>query len=156
MSDRVGILREGRLVQEGPPDTLYDRPASIFAATFLGDANILEGAAEAGRIRLGDGAAVTARAGTEPAAGPAFLAVRPERIAIRPADAPAPAGEAENTLHGRVAKRVFAGASITYLVDWNGRTLKVFAQNSGMPPIAEGEKVLLSWSADSTIPVAAE
>ena len=41
MSDRIGILRDGRLVQEGPPEEIYDRPQSEFAATFLGTA-ILE------------------------------------------------------------------------------------------------------------------
>ena len=43
MSDRIGILRDGRLVQEGPPEEIYDSPKSEFAATFLGDANILRG-----------------------------------------------------------------------------------------------------------------
>ncbi|TIU70917.1 MAG: ATP-binding cassette domain-containing protein, partial [Mesorhizobium sp.] len=52
MSDRIGILRDGRLVQEGPPEEIYDRPQSEFAATFLGDANIFRGAATGTGIRL--------------------------------------------------------------------------------------------------------
>jgi ABC-type Fe3+/spermidine/putrescine transport system ATPase subunit len=38
MSDRIGIMRDGRLEQVGPPSELYERPANAFVATFLGDA----------------------------------------------------------------------------------------------------------------------
>ena len=43
LSDRVAILDRGRIVQEGAPAELYERPATLFAATFLGDANLLSG-----------------------------------------------------------------------------------------------------------------
>ncbi len=83
MSDRIGILRDGRLVQEGPPEDIYDRPRSEFAATFLGDANILHGEATGTGIRLSDGTAISAGAGAMPASGTrATCAVRPERIRI--------------------------------------------------------------------------
>ena len=58
MSDRIGILRDGRLVQEGPPEEIYDRPKSEFAATFLGDANIFRGDSTGNGIRLPDGTAI--------------------------------------------------------------------------------------------------
>mgnify|MGYP003694319081 CR=1 FL=1 len=61
MSDRIGILRDGRLVQEGPPEEIYDRPQSEFAATFLGDANILRGDTTGNGIRLADGTAIRRR-----------------------------------------------------------------------------------------------
>ena len=41
MADRIALMREGRLVQDGPPDSLYFHPANAFAAGFLGDANNL-------------------------------------------------------------------------------------------------------------------
>ena len=59
MSDRIGILRDGRLVQEGPPEEIYDSPQSEFAATFLGDANILRGDRTDNGIRLTDGTPIT-------------------------------------------------------------------------------------------------
>ena len=65
MSDRIGILRDGRLVQEGPPEEIYDSPKSEFAATFLGDANILRGDATGNGIRLPDGTAIAAGSGVK-------------------------------------------------------------------------------------------
>jgi putative spermidine/putrescine transport system ATP-binding protein len=41
MSDRVAILRAGAVEQFGPPQALYRRPATVFAATFLGEANLV-------------------------------------------------------------------------------------------------------------------
>jgi len=52
LSDRVGILNEGRLIQEGPPHEIYERPETAFTARFLGDANLFAGTARAGRIEL--------------------------------------------------------------------------------------------------------
>ncbi|PZV37184.1 ABC transporter ATP-binding protein [Mesorhizobium kowhaii] len=43
MSDRIAVLKDGRLVQIGPPEEIYRRPANSFVASFLGDANLLEG-----------------------------------------------------------------------------------------------------------------
>ena len=64
-------------------------------------------------------------------------------------------GEAagDNRLSARVAKRVFAGNSISYLLDWQDETVKVFAQNAGSSPFEEGSEVTLSWSAESTLPL---
>ena len=43
VSDQVAVMRAGRIVQVGPPGALYDRPATVFVARFLGRANILHG-----------------------------------------------------------------------------------------------------------------
>ena len=152
MSDRIGILRDGRLEQEGPPEEIYDNPASEFAATFLGDANIFRGTAESGGLTLADGTRLRCRQplpATATPNAPAACAVRPERIVLHPrGDA-----EGDNRLPARVAKRVFAGNSISYLLDWQDQTVKVFAQNAGSPPFEEGSEVTLSWSAQSTLPL---
>ena len=85
MSDRIGILRDGRLVQEGPPEEIYDSPKSEFAATFLGDANILRGDSDRQRHsparRHGDHGRVHEE--RRLAGGKASCAVRPERIRDR-------------------------------------------------------------------------
>ena len=43
MSDRIVSMNEGRIVQEGTPAEIYDRPASVFASGFIGEANLLRG-----------------------------------------------------------------------------------------------------------------
>jgi putative spermidine/putrescine transport system ATP-binding protein len=150
MSDRIGILRDGRLVQEGPPEDIYDNPKSEFAATFLGDANILRGEAIANGIRLPDGATIATGRGVEAAAGSEITcAVRPERIQITAAEAQNTASG--NLLSGRLSRRIFAGNSSTYFVERTGQTLKVVVQNDGSTWFNEGDSVVLSWPVESTI-----
>ncbi len=150
LSDRIGVLRDGRLVQEGAPREVYERPATAFAATFLGEANLFEGEAEAGAVRLPCGALLAPR---DPiaAAGPITVAVRPERIEVR-----LRSGErgGENVLEATLAEAIFAGNSITYLATRGDQTIRVFAQNYGAEPIAAGSPVDLVWKAADTMVVA--
>ncbi len=152
MSDRIGILRDGRLVQEGPPEDIYDSPKSEFAATFLGDANIMRGDVTENGIRLPDGTPITAAKGLASGAKASF-AVRPERIQIAAAAKPA-GSRAANVLSGRIAKRIFAGNCSTYFVDRDGETIKVMVQNNGGNQLSEGQPVTLRWSPESTILIA--
>jgi ABC-type Fe3+/spermidine/putrescine transport system ATPase subunit len=151
MSDRVGILREGKLVQEGAPEAIYDRPAGVFAATFLGEANILRGVGEGGKLRLSDGSVVLVRPDSFIENGPAACAVRPERITI---DVAGSEVVGPNRLKARVTSNIFAGSRIAYLVEWQSQTFKVSAQNTGAPPIEVGTEVVLSWSQQSATPIA--
>ena len=73
MSDRIAIMRDGRVVQVGTPGEIYHRPASRFVAQFMGEVNIFT--AHGGRLEELDAHA----AGT----GDGFLVVRPEHV--RPA-----------------------------------------------------------------------
>jgi putative spermidine/putrescine transport system ATP-binding protein len=151
MSDRIGILRDGRLVQEGPPEEIYDSPQSEFAATFLGDANILRGDTTHDGIRLADGTPIRVASAMGLAVGAkASCAVRPERIEIA-ASAPASRPLAANRLTGRVSKRIFAGNSSTYFVDRDGDMMKVVVLNSGQDRLGEGQDVVLGWSPESTV-----
>jgi ABC-type Fe3+/spermidine/putrescine transport system ATPase subunit len=110
MSDRVILLNRGRIEQSGTPEEMYDRPATRFAAEFIGEANLLDGtvtAADAGGLAVQVGSArfrAPAGIGGLSAGDPVSLMVRPERLDIavsRPASAAA--------LEGRVTKRIFSG-----------------------------------------------
>lgn len=151
MSDRIGILRDGMLVQEGAPEEIYNAPNSEFAATFLGDANILRGRTAAGGLQLDDGTFIRCRDAGAESGGPASCAVRPERIRIGKLAAAANPGEEENQLQARVTRRIFAGNSTTYFLDRGGETLKVLAQNLGEDGPADGEEVILRWRPGSTV-----
>jgi iron(III) transport system ATP-binding protein len=90
MSDRIILMNQGRIVQESSPRDLYERPASRFAAAFVGNANLLEGrvTAEHGddwfTVRLGDGLDLRGKAsvpGWRPATdGKALICIRPEDL----------------------------------------------------------------------------
>ncbi|WMS43561.1 ABC transporter ATP-binding protein [Acuticoccus sp. MNP-M23] len=147
LSDKVGVLRDGRLVQEGPPREIYDRPKTAFAATFLGEANLFAGNADSGIIQLEDGARIAPEEAVP--AGAATVAVRPERIIIAPSAGPA---SGTNALNGTVSEVIFQGSSVSYLVARGEETIKVFTQNSGGASLAAGTPVELSFKpADAVI-----
>lgn len=108
MSDRVVLMRHGRIEQSGGPLDLFDRPASRFAADFMGYENILSGRlvkrdGALGLVELGDGAQVM---GTIVGPGPTVgervnLALRAERIA--------PATAHANGLSARLLSKVYRG-----------------------------------------------
>ena len=81
MADKVVLMREGQVEQEGTPDSLYDRPATTFAARFIGTPpmNLLDLAdSEAGAVIAGTDAAVPG-----PSAGKGTrLGIRPEDIEV--------------------------------------------------------------------------
>jgi iron(III) transport system ATP-binding protein len=87
MSDRIVLLREGRVEQEGTPEGVYRNPASLFAAEFMGSNNRFDGrvaASKDGNVRV-DGAGWSLwgrRAGALPDAAPATSTIRVERTRL--------------------------------------------------------------------------
>lgn len=94
MADRIGVLNEGRLVQIGDPNDIYDRPASIFVAQLVGSPriNLLSAARENGKLYIENSPLVLPVAKKEGELPQSFtLGVRPEDIQ------PDPAGEFKGT-----------------------------------------------------------
>jgi spermidine/putrescine ABC transporter ATP-binding subunit len=152
MADRVGILKDGRLVEEGEPEDIYNRPRTLFAATFLGEANILEGTWSGEALVLADGTTIAVTGGPAYTVGVAMrCAVRPERMQLVPANTPAPE---KNTVAGRVKSRMFSGVNSTFHVEAIGREIRVIVPNSNGTRLDDGDQVTVSWSANSTFPVA--
>jgi len=118
MSDRVAVMRDGRILQIGTPAEIYERPAFRFVADFIGEANLLDATRIApNRFRLAGGAELdTAEDGPETAT----LAIRPERATISP----------DGTIPGTVEQIVYDGADTTYHVALaGGATLRVRETN---------------------------
>ena len=153
MSDHIGILDKGRMVQEGPPLHVYENPNSVFSAKFLGESNLLRGAAKDGRILLADGSLV-ACATTVPAGGrsPTVCSIRPEKITISRDTGP-PDGSSRNHLRGTVVRHIFAGNSLTYQVQWHDEILRVFMQNLSGDILDDGTPIGLSWKPGDTVVV---
>lgn len=88
MADRIAVFNHGKIEQIGPPDAIYERPATHFVADFIGETNILEGVTEAvgdgsATVRLGTGRLVTVAAPTSLAVQqPVTICVRPERVRL--------------------------------------------------------------------------
>jgi ABC-type sugar transport system ATPase subunit len=92
MADRIGVLNEGRLVQIGDPNDIYDRPASIFVAQLVGSPriNLVSAARENGKVHIENSSlTLPVTKEGEDLPGTFTLGVRPEDIR------PAPEGEFE-------------------------------------------------------------
>jgi spermidine/putrescine transport system ATP-binding protein len=115
MSDRIGIMNEGRLLQIGASEDIYENPTSRFVAGFIGETNFIAGTvAEEGAVRLSNGVVVKAR--TLAATGTKVtVTLRPEKIHLHETAETARPGY--NTVDGRIARRIYYGESLYYEVD---------------------------------------
>jgi spermidine/putrescine ABC transporter ATP-binding subunit len=151
LSDRIAIIDHGKLVQIGAPQTVYERPTTVFAAQFLGDANLFSGSADGTVLRLSNGTAIRMAD-----AGGATAIVRPEKMTVLPAG-DARAASFDNRLDGTILQAIFSGASVTYRVKapaFGAEPLLAFMQNRAGDVLAPGTEVAIGWSATHTVPVA--
>jgi spermidine/putrescine transport system ATP-binding protein len=157
MSDRIAVMRAGRIDQVGAPQDVYERPATEFVAGFLGASNLLDGTVEdAGTVVLATGEKVRVPADRIPAGmREAKVGVRPEKIRILPPGA-APA-DAENAIAGRLVVSTYVGVSNQYTVETRtGQQVSVFVQNLDAPGAhrpGAGEEVVLAWQPEHTFVV---
>nr|WP_241427612.1 ABC transporter ATP-binding protein [Fertoeibacter niger] len=86
MSDRIGVMSAGKILQVGSPRDIYTRPANRFVASFIGETNFLPGFYAHGQVALAGGH-VPVAAGTKEGST-VTLAVRPEQVRLVAADAP--------------------------------------------------------------------
>ena len=149
LSDRIAILDKGRIIQEGAPSAIYERPRTRFAASFLGDANFLPGTVAQGAVRVGE-VAVRCDGPLPPDGASVTLGVRPERMTMLP---PAQTqGETGNAMTATVREATYAGAVTTYRLDGpGGLPLRVFVQNRDGARFAAGSEVRLEWSPADTV-----
>jgi len=148
-ADRIAVIDQGVVQQVGAPMDLYDRPANLFVANFLGVANVVEGTVsregETALFRSPDGTiAVPLANGAE---GAANIMFRPQNLAIRRAGAP-PVQDAA-PIAGTVEHIEFLGGVVRYRVAAGGQTLLVDEPHQrSEPTIGRGEGVVLYLDRD--------
>jgi ABC-type sugar transport system ATPase subunit len=154
LGDRIAVLSDGKLQQLGPPQELYDTPANVFVAGFIGSPpmNLLRAAARDGRVSAGD--FVLERAGLPD--GALIVGLRPE--ALRPAvdgmpsvnfrvDVVEPLGD-ELIVHGSLAAELIAASSDAEFADGalpvsNGTSVEAVARLDPRDRPAEGSVIRL-------------
>ncbi len=147
MSDRIAVMRAGRIAQLGTPRAIYDHPTSRFVADFIGDTNILEGAAEGAMLRL---AGWTSPLPSALPPGPCAVALRPERVRIGP--------PGTGLVDARVEEANFLGDAVLLKAALpGGATLLARApRETDAALLAPGATAALSWRAEDPVPLAAE
>jgi iron(III) transport system ATP-binding protein len=112
LADRVAVMRDGQIVQVGPPVEVYGEPATRWAAQFVGEVNVLSGVAHGSGVETELGV-FDLRA---PASGSVQVAVRPEQLELR----------ADGNGNAEVVAREFRGHDVLYrLRHEGGKTLLV-------------------------------
>ncbi len=162
MSDRLAVMRHGRILQVGAPQEVYEDPASEFVAGFLGASNLLPGVVkerspEAVLVALAGGDVVRVPPARFPdgAGGTVKVGVRPEKLVIEAEPTEAPAGA--NSVTGTLRMATYIGVSHQFRVEGpGGAELTVYVQNldSARAP-RPGERVRLVWRPEDTFAVVA-
>jgi iron(III) transport system ATP-binding protein len=137
LADRIALMRDGTIVQEGTAEQLYFAPASRWAAEFVGAANVLTGRVVAGRIETALGAFPANGASSATAAQ---VLVRPELLELEPS----PAGSAE------VVAREFRGHDVFYRVLLDG--VELVSQRPSTEVVELGSRVSIRVH-DGRVPV---
>ena len=157
VASRVAVMDEGRIVQVATPAEIYEAPDTVYVADFIGDVNIIEGAA----TPSGDGYDIAwaegqppfhAKTGKSLSKGQkCYLAIRPEKIAIS-ADKP---DAADNAVRGRIIDIAYLGNLSTYHVELPGG-LMVKAQLANTRRLSRRaltweDEVWLSWTSTGAV-----
>jgi spermidine/putrescine transport system ATP-binding protein len=150
MSDRIGVMSEGRLLQVGRSEEIYEHPTSRFVADFIGDINFLDVTMNgASAARLANGVEIGVPAGSNAVQGQVTVALRPERLALYDLDEEVPAGH--NQVRVRVKRRMYYGDVHFYDVDAGiGVDIEVKEENRpGVELYEVGDEAYLVWSPEA-------
>jgi putative spermidine/putrescine transport system ATP-binding protein len=162
MSDRIAIFSMGLIEQLGSGEDLYDRPASLFVADFIGESNILRGTyevdggaggwmtREGSRWRVGGAAAARSELSSGAAAA---LVVRPERMRILDGEA---VTDGMNTLDASVDEVLYLGPDTKYqLALGSGQRISIREpREANARGLQRGDPVRVGWSVDDGLLVA--
>jgi ABC-type Fe3+/spermidine/putrescine transport system ATPase subunit len=156
MSDRIVLMNEGRIVQEGDPNEIYNRPTNVFASHFIGEANLLEGVvttsdAEATRVRVG-GLEIAACPADVAPGQPVTVSVRPERLRLGSNGA----GAEDSVLRGMVARRIFLGNLVRWLVEVAPGVVITVEGRAGADDLDEGASALVVWPKEAALVLPAD
>ncbi len=143
MSDRIVVMRDGKLEQEGSPDEIYDFPATSYVAKFVGNANILRGkvveiADDCIRLENIDGLFTCKKYGCPPIGSELTIAIRGEYIEME--------RNIRNTcLSGVVTEKSFVGGMLRIAVKTDSGEEIVITRQGINISFEIGERVCLTW-----------
>ena len=146
VSDRIIVMNNAEVAQDGTPRDLYEAPANRFVADFIGEANILEcdvTAIEKGVAHVQLGRYHHKLPARDSEVGKSFLGVRPNRVLIRK-------GSAKNTLPGEVLRVTYVGNHLELTIETQAGEL--FATTDNVDAAFEpGTKVGVSFASGGPV-----
>jgi spermidine/putrescine transport system ATP-binding protein len=154
LSDRIAVMSEGKVLQEGTPNEIYERPTSSFVADFIGQTNFFDGVVEdvgaAVTVREKGGSLIRcapsefARPGME-----VVVSIRPERME------PVPDASATNAIEGTFVRRTYLGDLVHYHVLLAGGSEVTMQRQNDRDDAANewniGQRVHMTWEEESAL-----
>jgi len=139
LANRIAVMDQGAIVQQGTPEEIYAAPRTRFVSTFIGEANVFAGRRAGGVIRLEAGASIQS-AGPD---GAVTVVVRPEAMRLGPATDSAAA------IDGVLADAIYLGSFVKYVVKLRGgqRVVLHSGDIAARSAVAIDQPVNVSWSA---------
>ncbi len=149
MSDRIGVMRSGKLVQVGTPEAIYSAPKDKFVSEFMGDVNVIPVRLKGKRLQADDLAADFSMPKAPDNFRTGHLVIRPEfvRFLDKPKDA-------ENSIRGKLYNEYALGSRIQYQVRSGDRVFMVEKLRQQAPKLTRDQEVLIGWDAKDSILVA--
>ena len=108
LSNRIAVMDEGNIIQEGGPEDIYASPESRFVSTFIGEANILSGRRQNSVVTLAAGLDLPSSSGPD---GAVILVIRPEAVQILSDNS-----QADVRTEGTIVDKVYLGAYVRFQV----------------------------------------
>jgi molybdopterin-binding protein len=152
VADVIGIMREGRIVAQGDPQTVLALPSTDWLASFLGMEPPLEGVVDAiedGLARISVGGLTLYAVPTEKPGTPVLVGIRPEDVLLFEPGVELPKTSARNRIEGTVAEIAPRGATARAVVDAGGRRIAVSVSTTSAIDLrlAPGSPVTLLFKA---------
>ena len=147
MSDRIGVMRAGKLVQVGTPNEIYSAPRDKFVSEFMGDVNVIP-------VSLAGGNLISASfdRSFKPPALARRLLLRPSRHPAGIHALPRLAQDgAQNALSGRLYNEYALGSRIQYQIRAGDHVFIVEKLRQQAPDLARDQDVLIGWDAKDSI-----
>jgi iron(III) transport system ATP-binding protein len=154
-SDRIAVMHQGKIVQLGAPEEIFDRPRTRFVAEFIGKTNILHGKLEDGRsVALEDGLKLRVTSHGALARGSdAFVCIRPHNVTLtaNAEDAEAARRNGINLFSGIVKRRVYFGDANDYIVELPAQRLNLRVVAPPAQRYETGQKVFALADPDQCV-----
>jgi spermidine/putrescine transport system ATP-binding protein len=140
LANRIAVMDQGEIIQEGGPEEIYSAPKTRFVSTFIGEANVFAGMRTAGVIKLDSGEQIPS-AGAD---GPVTIVVRPEAMQISPL-----ALTTDVELEGVLIDIIFLGIFVKYIVALpSGQRVSVHNPSAALRrSLKINEAVKIGWTA---------
>ena len=150
MSDRIAVMRDGRIEQLADADSIYGAPATAYVAAFVGQQNFLPGTVDSNGALVSSIATITGPASAGASGSAAQAAIRPESIRIfDPAEMPAPGA---NGATGELISSANLGEIVQYLVRLDPEhSVLVRRPAPDAPRLTVGKPVTLTWKPDNVL-----